>query len=166
MTATETQMPLIKGETVRPTGGVNSAMRDLNMSAKEVAALLDDGSLRGFNIAANPRGIRELRILTASIGHYLAAVRNKPWLFCLPENQRMQIEPGATLLDLLLPHQRPFVLGTELQFALNCGSNLVMALFRTQQIKLIEDTKWKAGPAGSPLATRESVEQLLKARLL
>ncbi|HXE41389.1 MAG TPA: hypothetical protein VN516_00080, partial [Candidatus Baltobacteraceae bacterium] len=60
--AIQTKMDL-RDARFRPLGDVNAAMRDLDMSAPEVDALLDIQLLLGFNIAVDPDGRRELRVL-------------------------------------------------------------------------------------------------------
>jgi len=123
------------------------------MSGDEIRALLDEGKLFGFNIAASNTGRSTVRILTNSIEHYGAT--KKPFPAAWPE-----------VFKLILPHSNAAVPGTELQRCLNCDSGHVLNLVRGGFLRVVHGTAWRRGCGGSPSVTRESFEAFLKGRQL
>jgi hypothetical protein len=151
--AVQRQMDL-RDPRYRPMANVNTAMRDLDLSAEDVGALVESGDLMAFNIALNPQGRKELRILTASIAHYLQTLGSRPF----PHTLHSQ-------LSTILPHDKPMLSGVEVQRALNCDSGTVINLVEARALKLVPRTDYGAGRGCTPSITRESFIAFLKARL-
>jgi|SRR6185312_15857974 len=150
--AIQTKMDL-RDARFRPLGDVNAAMRDLDMSAPEVDALLDIQLLLGFNIAVDPDGRRELRVLTRSIEHFRETFGSN----------RLQLK-WSEIFKLILPHDKPVVTGLEIQRGLNCDRGHVENLCNAKLLKVI--TEAQPGPHGSPTITRASYEAFMKGRML
>jgi hypothetical protein len=136
----------------RPLGDVNSAMRDLDMNADRVRALLDQGTLIGFNISVKNSGCCVLRVLTQSIEHYRATGGRKPLVLEWPE-----------IFRLILPHKKLFVRGYEIARSLNCDRGHVENLIAARL--LVASRKARSGPNGSPIITRGSFENFMIGRL-
>jgi len=132
-------------------GDLNAAMRDLDMNADQVRALLDEGKLVGFNIATNETGKKNLRLLTMSIHHYC-------------ETGKYLAMEWPEIFHLVLPHDRLFVRGMEIQRSLNCDQGHVQNLIKTEHLQCVK--KSQRGPGGSPMVTRGSLEAFLKGRML
>ncbi|MDB6111298.1 MAG: hypothetical protein JWR69_3048 [Pedosphaera sp.] len=151
------RMPLLDVAAVRGALGVDE---------DDVLLLIEDRVLPwAFNIAVkcgvqkmgewSERTLRrEIRVLSKcvtqyqSIGGYKAAKRIE-W-------------PEA--LRLILPNDKPFLLGTELEQAFICSNELVIDLVKSRQLDLMPGTDYRRGRGGSPVITRASVERFLKAR--
>lgn len=158
MTATLQRPPVqrqmdLRDPRYRPMAGVNAAMRDLDLTAVEVTALLDGGDLIGWNIATG-EARREIRVLTDSLAHYQRTLGSRPYPF----------EEGK-VLRLILPHDKPALSGVEIQRAFNCDSGHVINLIEAKLLKIVPGTDWQRGPGGSPSVTRTSVIEFLKRRL-
>ena len=63
----------------RPLGDLNAAMRDLDLDAAGVQALLDEGKLIGFNISGRSGRRMAVRVLTQSVDHYWRTGRALTW---------------------------------------------------------------------------------------
>jgi len=137
----------------RPVVAVNGTMAALDLNALEVDELIDLGFLIAFNIAVDPDGRRELRILTRSISQYQASGRKF----------RMEL---PALLKLLTPHSKPTITGLEIQRSLNCDCEHVTNLLRANQIAVAPGTNWQRGPGGSPCVTSASYETFLRTRII
>jgi hypothetical protein len=135
----------------RPLGDLNAAMRDLDAAAAEVQALLDVGKLTGFNISLRPGGRAAIRVLTASLEHYWQTGR------------ALSLE-WREVMKLLLPGDRPFVPGMEIQRSLNCDASHVTAMIRAGHLRTVRGSR--CGWGGSPMVTRASLEAFLMKRLL
>lgn len=133
-------------------GDVNSVMRDLDMNADRVRALLDEGRLIGFNISAKNSGCRDLRVLTKSVEHYRASGGKKPLVLEWPE-----------IFRLIAPHEKLFVRGYEISRGLNCDRSHVTNLITSGF--LVSAKKSRPGPNGSAIITRGSFERFLIGRL-
>ena len=136
----------------RPMGDVNSVMRDLDISAERVRALVEQGGLIGFNISAAKSVRANLRVLTKSVDYYRQTGGAKVLRLEWPE-----------IFRLVLPHGKLFMRGTEVARGLNCDKghveNLILAGL------LVSAKKSRPGPGGSPIVTRYSFEAFLKGRL-
>jgi hypothetical protein len=137
----------------RPMGDLNAAMRDMDLDADKVRALLDEGKLIGFNISVNKSTRVCLRILTKSVEQYRQAGGKKPLVFEWPQ-----------IFRLVLTHDKLFVRGLEIQRALNCDETHVANLILAGYFVLVK--KALSGHGGSPIVTRESFESFLKGRML
>jgi hypothetical protein len=135
----------------RPLGDVNAAMRDLDADAERVRALLDEGKLVGFNIGARDGGRATVRVLTQSIEHYLetGAPLSLAW---------------EQIFRFLIPHDKLFLRGPEIERALNCDRGLVENLIRAKRFTCVKQPRF--GPGGSPMVTRESFQAFMKGRML
>ena len=112
----------------RPMGDVNAAMRDLDANAEQVRALLDEGKLVGFNIGARDGGRATVRVLTRSIEHYLETGAPLPLAW-------------EQIFRLLIPHDKLFLRGPEIQRALNCDRGLVENLIRAKRFACVKQTR-------------------------
>jgi hypothetical protein len=137
----------------RPLGDTNSVMRDLDMNEDRVLELVEEGKLIGFNIAAKKSGRRELRALTRSVEHYRETGGKKCLVLEWPEIFRM-----------IVPNDKLFVHGLEVQRGLNCNRTHVQNLIASGL--LVSCKKARPGPGGSPIITRMSFENFLIGRLL
>jgi len=136
----------------RPMGDLNAAMRDLDLNAEKICALLDEGKLIGFNIAVSETTRKNVRVLTRSIEHYRDNAGKKLLALEWPE-----------IFRLILPHDKLFVRGTELQRSLNCAGEHIQNLVRAKFFSISK--KGRRGPGGSAMVTRSSFESFLKGRL-
>lgn len=137
----------------RPLGDVLTAMRDLDLTAAEVRALVELGYLAAFNIAVATDSKAELRILTRSIDHYRSL-----------KKKRVFEMPWAQLFRLIVPHGKPVVTGLEIQRGLNCDRGHVENLVLAECLKALQESK--PGPGGSWTISRDSFEAFMKGRLL
>lgn len=167
-TATQTQLKLRDPRYKRPVMSVSAAKGVLDVSEDEIIAMIEERlALIAFDIASPKAKLRELRILTASVAEHL---RDNP--DCDPCYHTM-IPPGAAVDIILrsLPDRTKmgpgsaWFTGTELQRALNCGSDHIIALVEAKALKLVPGTSYQPGPGGSPCITRESFEAFLNSRL-
>jgi hypothetical protein len=137
----------------RAMGDLNAAMRDLDLNADQVNALLDEGKLIVFNIAVKETTRKNLRVLTRSIEHYRETDGKSPLLLEWPE-----------IFKLILPHDKHFVRGLEIQRSLNCDQGHVGNLILAGLLGPL-NKRPQRGPGGSPIVTRENFEKFLKGRL-
>ncbi len=135
----------------RPLGDLNAAMRDLDLDAAGVQALLDEGKLIGFNISGRSGRRMAVRVLTQSVDHY--------W-----RTGRALNLAGPELLAILLPGAQPFVPGLALQRCLNCDPSQVTAIIRAGHVRVVKGSR--CGWGGSPMITRSSFESFLMSRRL
>ena len=136
----------------RPMGDVNAVMRDLDIDSDKVRALLDEGRLIGFNISARKTDRPNFRILTKSIEHYKQNGWKNPLVLEWPE-----------IFRLVLPHDKHFVGGTELQRSLNCSPQQMVNLVRAGCFEVVKSMH--PGRGGAPIVTRGSFENFLIGRL-
>jgi hypothetical protein len=137
----------------RPLGNLNAAMRDLDMDADGIRRLIDEGVLIAFDIARQKSKPQHLRILTKSIDYYRQNSGKKFMVLEWPE-----------IFRLVLPHEKLFVRGLEMQRSLNCDEGHVANLIKSGFFTLAK--KARAGRDGSPIVTRASFENFLIGRLL
>ena len=141
----------------RPLGDLNAAMRDLDLADEEILQLLEQRALVGFNIAVNPAGRGELRILTRSLEDFRQsrgrAVADFGW-------------PG--IFQLIFPAVAlplpPYTLtGLELRQALNCSRGHVENL-ASRHFEIVRPAG--RGRGNTPRFKTASVENWLKNRML
>src|SRR5579871_3875847 len=142
----------------RPMMTMEAAKGALDRDEDEIVALIGKW-LVGWDIATPGSGRREWRILTRSISlgaRFLGADHRPPqwnWNDVL----------GLVFLPLITP--RLCVTGVEVQHSLNCSSTHVMRLIDCGDLKLLPGTTYGKGRGHSPLVTRESFADFLRARL-
>jgi hypothetical protein len=110
-------------------------------------------------LAARPRARqarREVRILVASIHHYIAH-GSKPHDLAEPAAVKLLLPPG---------HEKPFLTTGELQRALNCVNDHILHLVEAGALQLQPNTTYRRGPNGSALVTLASFQTFLKHRRL
>jgi hypothetical protein len=151
--ALQTKMSLGDQRLARPLGDLNAAMRDLDLNWLEIQIAYEEGALVAFNIAVDPTGRKEVRVLTKSIEHFKHTFGVKK--FDLTWKQ---------IFKLILPHDKPFVTGLDIQAGLNCYPSLVENLTLAKHLKVIQAAQ--SGRGGTPTFTRASYEQFLEARRL
>ena len=127
-------------------------MRDLDLDAEKIRALLDEGKLIGFNIAVKKTTRKNLRVLTRSIEHYRETGGKKSLMLKWPE-----------IFSLILPGDKLFIRGTTVQRSLNCDREHVQNLIRAGYFSVSK--KGRRGHDGSAMVTRQSFEAFLKGRL-
>jgi hypothetical protein len=135
----------------RPLGCIHLVMRDLDVDANRVRELVEQGSLIGFNIAVKTTSRRDLRILGKSVENYKQT--GKPLDLEWPE-----------IFQSIIPHDKPFVHGLEIQRGLNCDPGHVENLIANGY--MVVSRKSRPGPGGSPIVTRDSFDHFLSGRLL
>ena len=133
-------------------GDVNSVMRDLDLDAGQVRALVEQGTLIAFDISAKKSTRMQLRILTQSVNFYRQQDRKAALRLEWPE-----------IFRLIVPHQKLFVRGVEVVRGLNCDRGHVENLINAGI--LVVSRRSRPGPNGSPLITRGSYENFLIGRL-
>jgi hypothetical protein len=115
--------------------------------------------LIGWDIATPKSGRREWRILTRSVSVATRILESKQrppqWIW----NEIL----GLVLLRLLT--DQPAIAGVEIQHSLNCSSTHVMRLIDCEALKLLPETIYGKGRGRSPLVTRDSFADFLRARL-
>jgi hypothetical protein len=141
----------------RPLGDLNAAMRDLDLEDEGILLLIEHRALVGFNIAVNPAGRGELRILTRSLEDFRQnrgrAVADFRW-------------PG--IFQLIFPAMAlplpPYTLtGLELKQALNCSRGHVENL-ASRHFEIVRPAG--RGRGNTPRFKTASVENWLKRRML
>jgi hypothetical protein len=70
----------------------------------------------------------------------------------------------AQVCDLVIPHHRETVKGTDLQKMLSCCPQHITGLHDAGDLKRVPERLARSGPNASPSYTRESVVNLLKSR--
>jgi hypothetical protein len=141
----------------RPLGDLNAAMRDLDLADEEVLQLLEQRALVGFNIAVNPSGRGELRVLTRSLEDFRQSRGRAVADFGWPEI--FQLIFPATALPL-----PPYTLtGLELNQALNCSRGHVENL-ASRHFEIVRPAG--RGRGNTPRFKTTSVENWLKRRML
>lgn len=70
----------------------------------------------------------------------------------------------ARVIELVLPHHRPELRGTDLQRAFSCGVDLIADLARAREIATATGGRPSSGPNSSPRFTRQSVVGFLERR--
>lgn len=138
--------------------GIEAAKGALDRDEDGVLALVGTW-LIGWDIATPGSARREWRVLTRSVSlaaRFLERKQRSPhWAW----NEVL----GLVLLRLLT--DQPGLTGVEIQHALNCSSTHVMHLIECGALKLLPGTTYGKGRGRSPLVTRESFAEFLRARL-
>jgi hypothetical protein len=135
----------------KPLLPVRGVMSLVDKNEDQVLSMIEDGKLAwAWDVALDPkRGrARELRILPAAVAEYL-------------RGRTCSLEWTA-VLSLLLPHDEPLILGTEITRILNCSSTHAYALARRKLI--IPCSTWRRGPGGCARFRTDSFVQFLKDR--
>jgi hypothetical protein len=141
-------MPRQRSKPLLPVRGVMSL---IDRDEDQVLRLIEEGELAfAFDVASDPeRGRnRELRILPACVADYL-------------RGQTSALE-WADVLRLLLPHDEPILLGTEITRILNVCPTHTYALARRKLITPC--SSWRRGRGGCGRFTAASFTKFLKAR--
>lgn len=138
---------------------VKCVRRELSMTINEVEAIPCGGSLPespwcwdiGLGTFRSGNGRRELRFLERSIVGF-------------KETGRFPTLTFSQVLAELMPHSKPFLKGTELQRMFLCESEMILRLIAKKELERVKGSSQGVGPQGSPVVTRESVVEFLKAR--
>ncbi len=142
--------------TPRPLGALNAAMRDLDLGGDEILVLLSRRRLIGFNIAVEPCGRVELRVLTRSLEHFRETggqaypEQNWPPIF-------RRIFPAMTG-----PLPAHLLTGLELQQSLNCSRGHVQNL-ASRHFEILRPAR--KGRGHTPGFSARSVERWLQSRM-
>lgn len=150
-------IPNLRDARWRPLADMEGVKWALDISSEEVEGLIDVGNLVAFNIAVvNESGRREFRFLTRSIEHYRAALGMR----------RLDLS-WAQIFRLIVPHEKPVIVGTEIDAALNCDPDHRLNLIRAGLLNTVASgaAAWRRGRNGAPIVTRESFERFLKGRM-
>jgi hypothetical protein len=146
----------------RPLGDLNAAMRDLDMSDEEVVSLIgsttEHSRLIGFNIATDPKGRQELRVLTRSIEHFRESRAHAQLKLSWEEIFRL-IFPRVFHNGRRV---KKFLTGLDVKAGLNCTQPHVTSL--GQYFTLV--TEGGQGRGNTPVYATDSVETWLKGRQL
>jgi hypothetical protein len=118
-----------------------------------------------FNIATRRAGQKEVRVLshlTEPSKRETLVGDEVEWPFVLelifPVNRHKGRHPAQRI---------PFILGTELQYAMSCREQHITRLIKDDKVlALIPETRVSSGPSGSPMITFESIKAFLKSRRL
>jgi hypothetical protein len=149
-------LPNLRDARWRPLADTDGVKWALDISSEEVEHLIDLGFVVAFNIAVEGRvGRREFRFLTRSIEHYRATLGSR----------RLDLS-WAQIFRLIVPHEKPVIIGTEIDAALNCDPDHRQNLIRADRLKIVDGTRWRPGRNGAPVVTRASFETFLKGRQL
>jgi hypothetical protein len=135
----------------KPLLPVRGVMSLIDQTEDQVLSLIEDGQLAwAWDVALDPRlgRARELRILPAAVAEYL-------------RGRTCSLEWPA-VLSLLLPHDKPLILGTEISRVLNCCCTHTYALARRKLI--VPCSTWRRGPGGAGRFRTDSFVQFLKDR--
>jgi hypothetical protein len=160
---TQTQLAVIDLALI-PMVNVGTAiylLRRFEFDEDDIAGLVGDGRLVGWDIAAPRAERRELRLWAPSIERF--AERN----FGRPALGEITFQWAEIVQTLLRPSNQSWVVGTEVQFALNCSSTHVIGLIehRPPVLKLMPGTSYQTGRNGSPKIARDSFVNFLTNRL-
>jgi len=161
--ATQRQLP-IKDPIFRPTVGLDGAKHILDLNEDYILDLVADRALSfAWNIGLGEER-REIRILRASIDHYIAH-GSKPHALTEPEAIALMLPP-AFQFKALQSISRPYLTNGEIQRSLNCVSDHVLHLIESKALTLQPKTCYSRGPNGSALVTVSSFARFLKSRRL
>ena len=144
--------------TFRPTAGMESAKRDLDLNEDYILSLIADHSLSYAWDVGLGKDRRMVRILGASIEHFVAH-GSKPHALTEDAAFALLLPPG-------LAPDRPYLTNGQIQRALNCVSDHVLHLIDAKDLTLQPKTDYKRGPNGSALITITSFQRFLKSRRL
>ena len=149
----------IADPTFRPTVGLDGAKHLLDLNEDYILDLCADRALSySWNIGLGKER-RELRILRASIDHYIQQ-GSKPHTLAEPDAFDRLLPPGFPAA------QRTWLTNGELQRALNCVSDHVLHLVEAKELQLLPRTDYRRGPNGSALITLASFRTFLQKRRL
>lgn len=153
--AIQTQLGL-RDPRFRPLSDTKAVLRDLgefNMDASQVRELVECGALIGFNIAVEPAGRCELRVLTKSIEFFR-------------ENKGVKAHEmeWPKIFRLLVLHTKPVITGLEIRRTLLCDRGHVENLINAGLLVALK--KSQPGPGGSWSIQMDSFERFVKGRLL
>jgi hypothetical protein len=141
-------MPRQHSKPLLPVRGVMSL---IEKNEDQVLRLVEDGSLLwGWNVALDPKRARsmELRILPACVADYLRGTA------CSLE--------WADVLRLLLPHDEPVILSTDISRALNISITHTYNLAHRKQISPC--SSWRPGPGGCARFPAKTFVEFLQTR--
>ncbi len=175
--AIQRHLPL-KDPTFRPTMGLDGAKHLLDLNEDYILDLVADRALSfAWNIGLGEER-RELRLLRASIDHYMAH-GSKPHALTEDQAFALLLPPGFSLTpgfsqvirpaptsETVSTVSRPYLTNGEIQRSLNCVSDHVLHLVESKDLKLQPKTDYRRGPNGSALITVASFERFLKSRRL
>ena len=137
---------------------IEAAKGALDRDEEGVVALIGTW-LVGWDIATPGSERRERRILARSVSLAARFLERKqrppPWIW----NEVL----GLVLLRLIT--DQPVIAGVEIQHSLNCSSTHVMRLIESEALKLLPGTTYGKGRGHSPMVTRDSFAEFLRARL-
>lgn len=154
--AAQLSLPNLRDARWRPLADTDGVKWALDISSEDVEGLIDLGNLVAFNIAVDGKtGRREFRFLTRSIEHYRATL-----------GSRLLDLSWAQIFRLIVPHDKPVILGTEIDAALNCDPDHRQNLIRADRLQIVQGTNWRPGRNGAPIIMRDSFERFLKGRQL
>jgi hypothetical protein len=142
----------------RPLVGVSTVQAALNLDLPGVNALIADGSLRAFNVAAEIHFKRHLRILAADIERFQRGDKK-------PEPD---FDTMMALAFPMAPAPRAGVVATlklaTIARQLNVKGMHVSSLIERRLLRLVPGEKARRGPTGSPRVEFASVISFLKKR--
>jgi hypothetical protein len=156
--STQTTLPLRDPRFKRPLAPLSAAHGLLDLTESEVAELVDCGDLVAFDIRSPDAEKRDLRILTASIAGHLAG----------DADHRVSIMPEHAV-ELVLKaarHDRPWLDAVEVRRLLNCGRQHSVSLIQSGAIAAAPGSVCRRGHGGSPLVSRTTFADFLRARIL
>ena len=133
-------------------GVLSEAGELMELRREHVRQLWESQMFVGFNIALDPATHLELRLLRKSVD-----------LFRATEGRKRYSADWTQICRQLIPHQKPFVRGTEIARQLICDRGHVENLILAGH--LVPLKKSAPGPGGSWVISRESFETFLKGRL-
>jgi hypothetical protein len=149
----------------RPLADTDCVKWALDVSAEDIEQLIDLGYLVVFDIsvALESRSPlmshrRELRFLTRSIEHYRLTLGMRRLELSWPQ-----------IAQLIVPLEKKFLTGVELDATLSCDPNHRLNLIRAGELELPVSRKkvaWRRGRNCGPTVTRESLEEFLRRRRL
>ena len=148
----------------RPLADTDCVKWALDVSAEDIEQLIDLGCLIVFDIsvALESRSPlmshrRELRFLTRSIEHYRLTLGMRLLELTWPQ-----------IAQLIVPPEKQFLPGIELDAVLSCDPNHRLNLIRAGELDVSRARRvaWSRGRNCGPTVTRESLEEFLRRRKL
>lgn len=140
--------PRQRSKPLLPLRGVSAL---LDQGKGQVLELIEDGSLLWcWNVTLSPKDgrKRELRILPAAVADYLSG---RPCALEWPD-----------VLRLLLPHEDPVILATDISRVLNISGTHLYNLARRKV--LVPCSTWRPGPGGYARFPVKTFVDFLRAR--
>jgi len=159
MSNRQLNLPIQDARYRRPTMSVDTAKGILDLSEDEIGNLVDDGTLVAFDIKHPAAERRDLRLLTWSVAEYSKLNPDRSPCY------HNMIPPTSAISDLL-PHEKPFFTGKEIKRLLNCGRQHLINLVTSKALLQVPGTKYRPGPKGWPVITRESFITFLQTRII